>query len=90
MLNDFKSNIFVTVLATTGVIWGAGYSIWLYNRVAFGNIRTSHISKFQDIDRREFMVFLPCIILVLIMGVYPEVFLNVMHVSITHLIEQTQ
>lgn len=85
-----KSNGFVTALAATGVIWGAGYSIWLYNRVAFGNIRTSHISAFHDIDRREFMVFLPCILLVLIMGLYPEIFLNVMHVSITHLIEQVQ
>jgi proton-translocating NADH-quinone oxidoreductase chain M len=90
LMGAFKSNIFVTVLAATGVIWGAGYSVWLYNRVAFGNIRTSHISYFQDIDRREFMIFLPLIILVIIMGVYPEVFLNVMHVSITHLIEQTQ
>lgn len=85
-----KSNVFVTALAATGVIWGAGYSIWLYNRVAFGNIRTSHISAFHDIDRREFMVFLPCILLVLVMGLYPEIFLNVMHVSITHLIEQVQ
>ena len=84
----FKSNVFVTVLAATGVIWGAGYSIWLYNRVAFGNIRTSHIENFHDLDRREFMVFVPCIFLVLLMGVYPEIFLNAMHVSIVHLIEQ--
>ena len=45
----FKVNVFVTTLATTGVIWGAGYSIWLYNRVAYGNIRTSHISIFRDL-----------------------------------------
>jgi proton-translocating NADH-quinone oxidoreductase chain M len=90
LVGAFKSNVFVTALAATGVIWGAGYSIWLYNRVAFGNIRTSHISAFHDIDRREFMVFLPCILLVLLMGLYPEIFLNVMHVSITHLIEQVQ
>jgi proton-translocating NADH-quinone oxidoreductase chain M len=90
LVGAFKSNVFVTTLAATGVIWGAGYSIWLYNRVAFGNIRTSHISAFHDLDRREFMVFLPCIILVLLMGIYPEIFLNVMHVSITHLIEQVQ
>ena len=87
LIGAFKSNVFVTVLATTGVIWGAGYSIWLYNRVAFGNIRTSHIQNFHDIDRREVMVFLPCIFLVLLMGIYPEIFLNVIHISIVHLIE---
>jgi proton-translocating NADH-quinone oxidoreductase chain M len=90
LIGAFKSNVFVTVLATTGVIWGAGYSIWLYNRVAFGNIRTTHIEAFQDLDRKEFMVFVPCILLVLLMGIYPEIFLNVMHVSIQNLIEQTQ
>ena len=88
LVGAFKSNVFVTALAATGVIWGAGYSIWLYNRVAFGNIRTSHISEFQDLDRREFMVFVPCVLLVFLMGIYPEIFLNAMHVSITHLIEQ--
>ena len=62
----------------------------LYNRVAYGNIRTSHISIFRDLERREFMVFAPCIFLSLLMGLYPEIFLNAMHVSITHLIEQIQ
>jgi len=90
LTGSFKSNVFVTVVATTGVIWGAAYSIWLYNRVMFGNIRTSHISAFQDLERREFMVFVPCVFLTLLMGLYPEIFLNAMHVSITHLIEQVQ
>jgi len=90
LVGAFKSNILITILAASGGIFGAAYSLWLYNRTAFGNIRFTSINNFQDIDRREFMVFLPCIILVLIMGIYPEVFLNVMHVSITHLIEQTQ
>jgi proton-translocating NADH-quinone oxidoreductase chain M len=90
LMGAFKSNVFITVLAATGVIWGAGYSIWLYNRVAFGNIRLSHIDKFHDLERREFMIFLPLVILVLLMGIYPEIFLNVMHSSIVHLIDQTQ
>jgi len=90
LTGSFKSNVFVTTVATTGVIWGAAYSIWLYNRVMFGNIRTSHISAFQDLERREFMVFAPCVFLTLLMSLYPEIFLNAMHVSITHLIEQVQ
>jgi proton-translocating NADH-quinone oxidoreductase chain M len=86
----FKSNIFITVLAATGGVWGAAYSLWLYNRTAFGNIRLTYINNFQDIDRREFFVFLPCVILVLLMGIYPEVFLNVMHTSVQNLVEQVQ
>ena len=86
----FKSSIFITVLSATGGVFGAAYSLWLYNRTAFGNIRLTYISNFQDVDRREFFVFLPCILLVLLMGIYPEVFLNVMHVSVQHLVEQVQ
>jgi|TARA_B110001469_G_scaffold73989_1_gene70223 proton-translocating NADH-quinone oxidoreductase chain M len=86
----FKSNIFITVLIATGGVWGAAYSLWLYNRTAFGNIRLTYITNFQDIDRREFFVFLPCVILVLVMGIYPEVFLNVMHASVQNLVEQVQ
>lgn len=90
LLGAFQSNAFVTLLAATGGIFGAAYSIWLYNRIAFGNIRLTYISNFHDINRREFFVFLPCVILVLIMGVYPDVFLNVTHYSVQHLIGQTK
>lgn len=83
----FKSNVFITILAATGSVFGAAYSLWLYNRTAFGNIRLKYIENFQDVDRREFFVFLPCIILVLVMGIYPEIFLKVMHTSVSHLIE---
>lgn len=84
----FKSNLFVTILIATGGIFSAAYSLWLYNRIVFGNLRLKHTDNFQDIDRREFFIFLPCLLIVLIMGIYPEIFLNVMHVSIQSLIEQ--
>jgi proton-translocating NADH-quinone oxidoreductase chain M len=88
LVGTFKSSMFITLLIATGGVFGAAYSLWLYNRVAFGNLRLSYISNFQDITRREFFVFLPCIILILLMGIYPEVFLKVMHVSVEHLAYQ--
>jgi proton-translocating NADH-quinone oxidoreductase chain M len=88
LIGVFKSNIFITILAATGGVFGAAYSLWLYNRVVFGNIRLTYINNFQDINRREFFVFLPCIILILLMGIYPEIFLKVMHVSVEHLVDQ--
>jgi proton-translocating NADH-quinone oxidoreductase chain M len=86
----FKSNILVGVLAATGGVFSAAYSLWLYNRTAFGNIRLAYINNFQDIDRREFFIFLPCIIIVLLMGIYPEIILNILHLSIQSLIESTK
>jgi proton-translocating NADH-quinone oxidoreductase chain M len=88
LIGIFKSNIFITILIASGGVFGAAYSLWLYNRIVFGNIRLTYINNFQDINRREFFVFLPCIILILLLGIYPEIFLKVMHVSIKHLVNQ--
>lgn len=87
LIGAFQSNTSITVLASTGIILGAAYSIWLYNRVAFGTIKTNYINKFTDINRREMFIFTPLVILILIMGIYPEVFLDTMHVSVANLIE---
>nr|BDN85834.1 NADH dehydrogenase subunit 4 [Microheliella maris] len=83
----FKSNTVTSFLAATGMVLGAAYSIWLYNRVVFGQNNVAYIKEYSDINRREFAVFFPYLISVLWMGLYPEVFLDVMHVGVTNLIE---
>lgn len=83
----FQSNTTIAFLASTGIILGAAYSIWLYNRVAFGPLTTEYIHIYMDITKREFFIFSPFVLLILIMGILPEIFLNPMHASVTHLIE---
>lgn len=86
LIGAFQSSTVVAFLATTGIILGAGYSLWLYNRVAFGNLRTDFIKEFSDINRRELAVFLPLIVLTLLMGIYPEIFLDPIHTSVANLL----
>lgn len=86
LVGAFQSNTTAAFLATTGIILGAGYSLWLYNRVAFGNLKVEYIHEFSDVTRREFAVFVPFLFLALFMGIYPEVFLDPMHVSVMNLI----
>lgn len=86
LVGAFNNSIITGVIATTGIILGAGYSLWLYNRVAFGNLRTTYIKEFSDINKREFFVFLPLIVLTLFMGIYPEVFIKALHYSVANLI----
>lgn len=87
LIGTFRTNTTVAVLASLGVILGAAYAIWLYNRVAFGNLKVLYISEFSDITRREFFILLPCIFLVLFMGVLPDFFLGDMHLSVSNLLE---
>jgi proton-translocating NADH-quinone oxidoreductase chain M len=83
----FQVNTTICVLAGTGMILGGGYSLWLYNRIAFGNLKVQAIKQFSDMNRREFMVFLPLTVGTLVMGIYPEIFLDPMHVSCNNLLE---
>jgi proton-translocating NADH-quinone oxidoreductase chain M len=82
----FQTNTTVCVLSATGMILGGGYSLWLINRVAFGNIKVQYMKAFSDVDKREFATLLPLIALTLVMGIYPEIFLDPMHVSCNNLL----
>jgi proton-translocating NADH-quinone oxidoreductase chain M len=82
----FQTNTTVCVLSATGMILGGGYSLWLFNRVAFGNIKVQYMKAFSDVDKREFATLLPLIALTLVMGIYPEIFLDPMHVSCNNLL----
>nr|NP_044801.1 NADH dehydrogenase subunit 4 [Reclinomonas americana]AAD11916.1 NADH dehydrogenase subunit 4 [Reclinomonas americana] len=90
LIGAFNSNTTVAFFATTGIILGAAYSLWLYNRVAFGNLKIEYIQFFYDVTRREMLVFTPLVILVFVMGIYPEIFLDAMHVSVGNLIEHAK
>jgi len=82
----FQTNTTVCVLSATGMILGGGYSLWLFNRVDFGNIKIQYMNVFSDVDKREFATLLPLIILTLVMGIYPEIFLDPMHSSCANLL----
>lgn len=90
LTGTFQTNTLITTLAATGMILGGAYSIWLYNRVVFGNTKPHYISHLADLNRREFFLFLPFIIGIFWMGVYPESFLDPMHCSVFNLIVATQ
>ena len=88
LIGSFQSNTTVTLLASTGMITGAGYSLWLCNRILFGSVSSDYITEFKDVNRREFAVLLPLLICTLWMGVYPELFLEPMHLSISNLLQK--
>nr|YP_004927652.1 NADH dehydrogenase subunit 4 [Treubia lacunosa]AEH99699.1 NADH dehydrogenase subunit 4 [Treubia lacunosa] len=87
LVGAFQRNSLVATLAALGMILGAAYSLWLYNRVVFGNFKPNFILKFSDLNRREVLTFLPFIVGIIWMGVYPEVFLECMHTSVSNLVQ---
>jgi NADH-quinone oxidoreductase subunit M len=58
--------------------------------MAFGNIKSQYQCQFVDLNQRELATFLPLIVLTLVMGIYPEIFLDPMHVSVNNLNEHVR
>ena len=87
LTGSFKSNTSVAFLGATGVILSGIYSLWLLNRIAFGNMKVQYYEKFLDLNKREFICFLPLIIGTLLLGISPNIVLNSIHISVNHLVE---
>lgn len=87
LLGAYQVNTFAAFMAATGMVLGGAYSLWLFNRIAYGNLKVSYTGYSTDLSRREFFSFVPLVILTLVMGIYPEIFLDAMHTSCGNLID---
>lgn len=65
-----------TMLAATGVIWAAVYMLWMLQRVVFGKLTNPENGSLRDLNNREIGLLVPLLILMLLMGVYPQPFLD--------------
>ena len=86
LMGAFQANVWVAALATTGIILGATYMLYLYRRVVFGELTKDDLKDMLDLNRREIAIFAPLIVLVIWMGVYPQPFLDVMDASVQQLL----
>lgn len=59
LVGAFQRNSLVATLAALGMILGAAYSLWLYNRVVSGNLKPDFLHKFSDSNGREVSIFIP-------------------------------
>jgi proton-translocating NADH-quinone oxidoreductase chain M len=87
MAGAFQANPISCFWGATGIILGGGYSLWLLNRVVYGNLKTQYLSGFTDMNRLEICVLFPLAFGTLFIGIYPEVFLENMHVSVSNLLK---
>jgi proton-translocating NADH-quinone oxidoreductase chain M len=86
LVGAFQNNTTVSFLAAVGMVLGAAYSLWLCNRVLFGTLHVEYISQYSDLSRREVAVLCPLVLCTLWVGLYPEIFVDVMHMSTTNLL----
>ncbi len=90
LVGAYKAATWVALVATTGIILGAAYMLWLYRRVVFGELVREDLKNILDLNRREVAIFAPLVAVVIWMGVYPTTFLNPMRAAVENLIVQVE
>ncbi|MBO6602893.1 MAG: NADH-quinone oxidoreductase subunit M [Roseicyclus sp.] len=86
LVGVFQVNTWIGVLAATGVILSAGYALWLYRRVVFGDLIKESLKSITDMTRRERMIFAPLIVMTLLLGVYPSLVTDIIGPSVEALL----
>ena len=81
-------SLWIGAIAATTLIWGASYTLWMYKRVIFGDIRHPAVKEMKDINAREFAILAILAIAVLGMGLLPEPFIAVIHQAADNLMAQ--
>ncbi len=94
LLGSFKStvlnNIWFTVFAASGVIFAAVYLLWMYQRVAFGEVKNPSMNDLKDMTKREMLVLIPIFVFVVWIGIYPSTFLKVSEKTVSNILEHVE
>ena len=88
ILGAFQVSVWYALAAGTTLVFGAAYTLWMYKRVIFGAIKNPDVAALVDIDAREWLFLAALALAVLLMGLWPKPFLDVIHTSVEHLLTQ--
>jgi len=89
LLGAWQKSPGLAAIAATGVIFGAVYMLWMFQRVMFGPITHKENEKLHDLTYREMLVMAPLIVAVFVMGIYPNFFFEKMEPSIQRFIARS-
>ncbi len=88
VLGTYQVSPWAAILAATGLVTGASYTLWLFKRVIFGIIVHPEVAALKDLDGREILVLGTLAAFTLLLGLWPAPFLDIVHSSVQHLVTQ--
>ena len=86
----FEANRAWAALAVPGVVIGAAYLLWLYQRVMLGQITNAANLRLPDLNLREWAVFVPLMIWALAIGVYPKPYFEILEKPVAQLVQRVR
>jgi len=88
LMGVFLAKKWWAVVAVTGIVLGAAYMLWLYQRTMFGKLDNPENEKLLDLNFREVMTLLPLVVLSFWIGLYPKPFFEILDEPVTRLVRQ--
>ncbi len=82
LVGAFLSNRIYGVVAALGIILAAGYLLWMFQRVMYGQIKNKKLEKVKDLNNREIIYLTPIVLLIIWIGVYPLPLFNILAKSV--------
>ena len=82
----FAVSLTWAAVAASGIVLGAAYMLWLYQRTMFGKVENPKNEALADVGIREFALFAPLIVLAVWIGLYPKPFLDRLNTSVTRVV----
>ena len=82
----FVANKLWAVVAASGIVLGAAYMLWLYQRTSSARSRTRQNERLPDLSVREFATFAPLIVLAVWIGLYPKPFIEMLDTSVSRVV----
>lgn len=89
LVGAFQASQWATLGAATGLILGAAYMLWLYRRVMYGPVANHEVEQLRDLSPREWLLFVPLMGFVLLLGVYPKPVFTLLQAPVLQIIAQT-
>ena len=86
ILGAFQNSTTTALFACISMVLGAAYSVWLANRICFGNVKVQSAIFSYDLSRREFFILAPFIFLTFALGIFPEMILQTLHTTTANLL----
>jgi NADH-quinone oxidoreductase subunit M len=86
LMGTYQVSTWIALLCTTSIILGAAYMLYLYRRIAFGEIKSDEVREMEDLSHRELWLLAPIAAVALWMGVYPESFMAPMRKDVAVLL----
>jgi NADH-quinone oxidoreductase subunit M len=86
----FEANRIWAAFAVTGVILGAAYLLWLYQRTMLGQVTNGKNLTIPDMTPREIAIFLPLIAWAIWIGVYPKPYFEILQRPVAEIVERVR